>query len=111
MLNIDLDVDPIVHAIKDGKRDNVSKSRGPTAIVIVPPCTLNHACAIVNCNCCCARCWATVPVPTCQCLRLASVPLFHNQRHPGCQHRFRHLPIDGAALLVLLPPLLAAHSG
>ena len=34
MLDIDLDVDPIVHAIKDGRRDNELKSRGPTVEVV-----------------------------------------------------------------------------
>ena len=34
MLDIDLDVDPIVHAIKDGRLDIELKSRGPTVEVV-----------------------------------------------------------------------------
>ena len=105
------------------------------AMVIVPSCLSNHAYAIVPCNCCRAHGCATMPVPmrlcqghrawaivaapvypchhstktTCHCL--CHRFLFHNQRHPGCQHRFRHLPIDGAALLVQLLPILVAHNG
>ena len=42
MLDIDLDVDPIVHAIKDGRRDNELKSRGPTVEVVSLHLRLQH---------------------------------------------------------------------
>ena len=109
--------------------------RRARAIVPMPSLLSNHAYAIVPCNCCCAHGCATMPVPMCLCQghrawAIVAAPvypchrstkttchclchrfLFHNQRHPGCQHRFRHLPIDGAALLVQLLPILVAHNG
>ena len=92
------------------------------AIMPAPFCPCNRS-AEPSCQRQCHRARAIVP---CHCARaIVPGPTFkHSNRvidgvarllitrdKPCCQHRFRHQPIKGAALLALLPPRTKALSG